>query len=115
VVAPDQMELIQRGAGVPMQCGVYVLWKESQLLYVGSSLNVQNRIAQHVWAGKIPFTGYSVVEVNDERILLMLEAIENAYIEALEPPFNLRKKGIRIRDEAKMARAIKAAWDACLV
>lgn len=92
-------------------------WSGSALTRPGSRRprNVQNRIAQHTWAGRIPFDGYSVIDVEDERVLFMLEAIENAYIKALETPFNYRTKGLRMRNEPEAVQAIRAAWDACLL
>jgi predicted GIY-YIG superfamily endonuclease len=99
---------------LPMMSGVYFLWRdESALQYVGSSLHIQNRIAQHIWGRRIRFTHYSVVEVNDDRLLSVMERIENAYIKALEPPHNSRTKGATWEHEAAMVKEIQRAWGDC--
>ena len=37
-------------------CGIYFLWKGDDLAYIGSSLNVKVRVAQHARSKKIGFT-----------------------------------------------------------
>jgi hypothetical protein len=37
--------------------GVYYLWDGSEVLYIGSSINVERRVAKHAYSG-LDFAGY---------------------------------------------------------
>lgn len=68
--------------------GVYFLFKGDDLVYVGQSVDVHARLKHHRGAGFL-YTQWwdrvAVIECAPRR----LEAMENAYILALKPRFNL--------------------------
>lgn len=65
-------------------CGVYFLWRDDELLYVGQSILVGERLNQHERAGQIPFTHHTCLRVNYDQ----LDTVEYDYIEHLTPPYN---------------------------
>jgi hypothetical protein len=86
----DQLRALPRDE--PPDCGgVYFLWRGPQLLYIGLSRYLGERLAQHLWAkiglrsGKrIPFTHYTYKAMPDSEI----ENFESDYILAYVPPYN---------------------------
>lgn len=67
-------------------CGVYFLWRDQELLYVGQSILVGSRLAQHEADGRIPFTHHTCLQVNYDQ----LDTVEFDYIEHLKPPYNVQ-------------------------
>lgn len=66
---------------------VYFLINENEIIYVGSGINLHNRIRTHVANKKIKFTRlYFIVMDNYEDMLFF----EKKYIEKLTPIYNLR-------------------------
>lgn len=81
--------------------GIYFLWSEDQLQYVGKSRQICNRIAQHEWARMyprrrskaIPFGRHTCIVVESGWLISdglgeKLSRLERAYIAHYEPPFN---------------------------
>lgn len=64
--------------------GVYFLWRENDLLYVGQSRLVGQRLIEHEKASVIPFTHHTCLQCNYDQ----LDTVEYDYIEHLKPPYN---------------------------
>jgi len=69
---------------------IYCLIDKSEIVYVGKSSNVQNRLLQHKKEGIKEFTTFSIVaklspETSDEEVLKM----EEKYIKLLKPKYNI--------------------------
>lgn len=64
--------------------GVYFLYCDDTLLYVGGSSNCIFRIGQHVNEGRIPFNGYAVLAC----ALRKIAEVEERYIRHFRPPYN---------------------------
>jgi hypothetical protein len=78
-------------------CGVYYLWDGAAVLYVGSSVWVEKRVAYHRRNGVIDFCGYFVDECKEEE----LKVREAAAIAEFKPPLQNRQQLIRqIGEEA---------------
>lgn len=100
MIEPQTVTLPELGAltsDIVAGAGVYFLWKDSELLYVGSSnRTVMDRISQQAryrdfghsnlnyWRPRVPFNRYTILpcEPNDAR------DIEAALIKRFEPPYN---------------------------
>lgn len=103
----EWLELVERSADVPMSAGVYFLWDaDGGLQYVGASCHVQNRVAQHIWARRIPFRYYSVIEADADIAAL----VEMVYICALRPVYNRTFGPVRWSGHERMARLIRRLW-----
>lgn len=63
-------------------CGVYFLVKNDLVVYVGQSVNVHARIAQHV--GQKDFDKYAFVQCSPDA----LDKVESLYIHFLRPSLN---------------------------
>jgi hypothetical protein len=95
----------------PERSGVYFLWGEDDaLLYVGASGSIITRMAQHRWAGRIPFVAFSVLDVYINDGFPWHEFVESAYIFALDPPLNTLRRRFQFKGEQAMQDAIAAAW-----
>lgn len=72
-------------AAVPMgqNCGVYFLIHKRQVMYVGQSINIFNRLAKHVRSGSV-FDSYALISCRP----YMLDYLEALYINAFFPPLN---------------------------
>lgn len=86
--------------------GVYFLWRGQQLLYIGKSRNIGQRIIHHTRARRalegeyrknkrIPFQRHTCIVLDSQPIVPDLEKLdaqlrdfERAYIAAYEPPYN---------------------------
>jgi hypothetical protein len=94
--------------------GVYFLWGEQNaLLYVGTTYDLQARLVQHDRTGKVPYVGYSFLEVEMHPACDLAEWVEGCYIDALEPPYNRRPGRCGFLGRGKMIEQIRAAWEAC--
>jgi hypothetical protein len=70
--------------------GVYYLWDGSEVLYIGASVNVERRIAQHASSG-LDFAGYFC----DQCAADELQDRESAAIREFRPALNERMTTIR--------------------
>lgn len=70
-------------------CGVYFLWSGDEIVYIGQSANVAERVHGHfkTSGGKSRFCHYTFVPVEQE----MLGITEYAYISKFKPKLNKRK------------------------
>ena len=73
--------------------GVYFLFKDNDLVYVGQSTHVPTRIASHVREGRLEFDKVSFIRVPPERLL----EIEAYYIDLLWPEENQTGERAEIR------------------
>jgi predicted GIY-YIG superfamily endonuclease len=64
--------------------GVYFLYLNDQLQYIGKSINVDKRISQHDRIGLIKFNKTNVIEVKPQ---LLIEK-EKEFIKSMKPRFN---------------------------
>jgi hypothetical protein len=81
--------------------GVYFLWKDDTLVYIGVSFSVAKRLTQHA-SEKIPFfDSYSVLitETNDDAVTL-----ESLFISINKPRFN--KSGVSVDPPEWLARSL---------
>jgi excinuclease UvrABC nuclease subunit len=69
--------------------GVYLLYAHGEILYVGTSHNIAERIETHDASNRIPFRTVEFLAVNDR---IERHAIERALIAHLKPRFNIRSK-----------------------
>jgi hypothetical protein len=63
--------------------GVYLLMLESKIVYIGSSLNMPNRVAEHRTNGR-PFDDVFYIATHSDQRL----ALERTLIRAINPPQN---------------------------
>lgn len=68
--------------------GVYFLIKDGEVIYVGQSINVQERLSKHVMQGKV-FDQYTIVECDVDE----LDLIESYYIHLFRPRQNGYRNG----------------------
>jgi len=66
--------------------GVYFLWFEGAIVYVGQAANVRRRLGQHLAEGVKLFDAVTCYPVKDERVRLRTE---KEYIRLLAPKHNL--------------------------
>lgn len=76
----DEIEKTRRSAP---RCGVYFLFFEDELQYVGQSVNILARIGTHAQNG-VAFDSWSFVPIAKEKLM----EIERNYIMAFDPPLN---------------------------
>ena len=65
--------------------GVYFLFFDETLVYVGASSNILHRIGQHIQAGKISFNCYSYLPCSINKIA----ETEERYIQSHRPKYNI--------------------------
>jgi hypothetical protein len=83
ILSPDELRELPRHAH---RCGgVYFLWRDQDLLYVGHTWLFGQRIGSHEFAGRIPFTWCTFIVCDDK---VAREDLEAAYIRAYRPPYN---------------------------
>lgn len=76
-----------RGLGViGDRPGIYFLWRGPELLYVGQSIHVETRLADHRRHGFVQWERYTAMRAETRQ----LEQIERDYIRAYGPPYNTR-------------------------
>ena len=64
--------------------GVYFLFRDNSVVYVGQSTHVPRRIAQHIRAGRMQFDRVSVLPTETKNLL----RVEADYIRELTPEYN---------------------------
>lgn len=72
--------------------GVYFLYRNNELLYVGSSKNIYIRIKGHYWGKKIPFNCFKFILFGEEYTMFDVIDFEYCWINDLLPPYNKRLK-----------------------
>ena len=66
-------------------CGIYFLFENEDLVYIGKSTNIYSRLGAHTSAGKTcKFDRVSAIQVDKEH----LAAVELAFIAAFQPKLN---------------------------
>ena len=90
-----EAELLQTAIPAAVLCGVYFLIRRSEVVYVGQSVNVFARLAQHLKGRRITFDSFNVVPCKAED----LDSAEAHYIAALVPRNN-RSMGEVVLPEA---------------
>lgn len=71
-------------------CGVYFLLMDSEVVYVGQSVNIQSRLASHITDGTKKFNRWCYIKVKRGD----LNEIEGFYITLLRPKFNKAGKPV---------------------
>lgn len=80
----DLAELAARAVPLPPRCGVYFLFQQGRLVYVGQAINMARRIGQHTHDKA--FDSYSYIECPQAE----LNAVEQTYIQRFRPPLNVQ-------------------------
>jgi excinuclease UvrABC nuclease subunit len=79
----SEQELLEQRQEVPQpQCGVYFLFNHEQLVYVGKSLDVLNRVQFHRAEKEI--THYTLIECQED----IANCLEPHFIAKFDPPLN---------------------------
>ena len=104
---PNEYEIVE--GSMPIEdfdfCGVYFLLKRYEIVYVGQSLNVFNRIQQH--RKDKDFDRFAWVNVDQS----LLDAVERMYIHLFKPPLNISiPNPLVIRRKAPLCK-IKVSTD----
>lgn len=68
--------------------GIYFLWRDDELLYIGRAKNIHNRLLRHP-KGVIPFKRHTFLSIDYEADGWRHGPIEAAYIAHYSPPFNI--------------------------
>jgi hypothetical protein len=92
----------------PVAAGVYFLFSDNELLYVGLSNNARQRLLEHWRQGEIPFDNFSFIECRHG----VYPHVELAYIDALEPPYNTLYGVATWDGHARMVQRIRDVWGA---
>lgn len=87
---------------------VYALIQEEEIVYIGKSTNIMQRLGAHIQAGK-KFTHYAIVETSDcEDYILKREA---EYIQALKPKYNsMLLNGVSKKNVGRQWKKNKEKW-----
>lgn len=65
-------------------CGVYFLTHNREIVYIGMSTNIRNRIKQHIKQGEKIFDGFSFIECGKRELYWR----ESKYINKFKPKYN---------------------------
>lgn len=65
-------------------CGIYFLWKDYSVVYVGQSINIYGRVATHIKEGSKKFDYACALYCEKEK----LDLLESAFIGLLKPKYN---------------------------
>ncbi len=91
--------------------GIYFLYQNETLNYIGKAINITNRVYQHLQANAIPFNNIKYVEIAD--LDKIIEYEKNLIIE-FKPPYNkesnpdfIRPKKPKIKDITKNVFLVK--------
>lgn len=68
----------------PIHCGVYFLFRDGEVVYVGQSINIASRVYSHIKEGKKDFDCYSFFECSCKD----LDRLEAALICKFDPEYN---------------------------
>lgn len=84
ILAIEELRTLSRD--IPYRYGgVYFLWRDEELLYIGQTFLFGQRIGKHEFDARIPFTRCTFIVCADKYLRVDLEA---AYIRAHRPPYN---------------------------
>ena len=67
--------------------GIYFLYKEDELVYIGMTTNFSSRLNSHIADDTKEFDSYRFLDVNDN---VNLNNIEEKYIRKYKPLYNVR-------------------------
>jgi excisionase family DNA binding protein len=76
-------EIIKEAEGNKILCGIYFLINENDVVYIGQSVNIHSRIAQH--KNSKTFDKFSYIECEKSE----LSHLEVKYIKKFKPKYNL--------------------------
>lgn len=82
----DDLRSSAQTAVLPRICGLYFLFKDTELVYIGKGADIYCRVRQHREGEIKEFDSWSYVEVDPET----LAAAEQALIEEYKPKYNLQ-------------------------
>ncbi len=71
----------------PDDCGIYVLFVDDNISYIGRAICFYSRIWQHIKRDEIPFNQIVTIPCPE----LCLRELETYYYETFSPPFNYRR------------------------
>ncbi|GIK83061.1 MAG: hypothetical protein BroJett024_41660 [Alphaproteobacteria bacterium] len=101
----DEKTIVQRSRPVQALCGVYFLIHRSRVVYVGQSVNILARIADHARSVRTFDRAHWVLCPEKD-----LNELEATYIDVLRPPLNLakpsRKRTHMVREPRKVVVAV---------
>jgi hypothetical protein len=86
ILALDRLRLLPRCGR--SDAGIYFLWRDDELLYIGRSKNIHNRLLRHP-KGAIPYTHHTCLVIDYDSLGWQHSPIEAAYISHYSPPFNV--------------------------
>lgn len=100
-MAQETLQQVGRPVQIPTnkqfgRSGIYFLWREGSVVYIGQSENMRQRIGQHLAEGAKDFDAVSCVPCHSSK----LTPLERHFIQALAPEFNR----CSIADEARRAK-----------
>lgn len=82
-------------------CGVYFLFDDDELIYIGSSINVHLRVAQHTKT----FTSYSFIKMPIKKA----RKLEKMYIKHYKPKYNVQRYKFWKHSEQKRQKILNLA------
>lgn len=88
--------------------GVYVLYDKDEIVYVGKSKNIINRISSHLSRHEIQFDSFDWIECEDEMDCHFLEA---SLIRTGRTKYNDRHKGLDIPSSVRRSWSWGEAWE----
>lgn len=106
IVGPDMQKHTQL-ADHASGGGVYFLFVRGQLTYIGESMSIIGRLAQHRRCGR-HFTSYGFVNVPGD----LRRSMETAYLHALHPPENNSFPEPIYLQHDRIVQAIMERWNA---
>jgi hypothetical protein len=113
VLSPDAPHMLIDDINyAPTVSGVYALSDEDgMLLYIGKSLSIQTRMAQHYWAMTLRhgkrFARFSWLEVPP----FALQGVEVAHIHALLPPLNILLESPVWAGHKALTQRVSDVWE----
>jgi hypothetical protein len=69
----------------PKRCGIYALFMDAEIVYIGQSVDVDSRVWTHYMQGAKKFTSFTFIPCPPDR----LDDTEKAYICAYHPLYNV--------------------------
>ena len=83
------------------RCGIYFLFEDRMLQYIGQSSNIWHRVFRHTERSTFPFNNWCGVPCE----IFDLDLIEAAYISAYRPPCNLGTNRNRAKSGGKSKKS----------
>lgn len=78
--------------------GLYFLYQNETLIYIGKSINIVFRIGQHLSDDHKMFNSFKILEVKESIQDFELLELESAFINKYKPIYNIQKNKNRIKD-----------------